>query len=81
MFILLLGILIYTLESSATTLRCKLLPGDATWPSKSIWDAFNASVDGRLIRTVPIGSPCHTPNFNPEQCEIVRNNWHETGFQ
>ncbi|KAF5353726.1 hypothetical protein D9758_008616 [Tetrapyrgos nigripes] len=56
---------------------CRKLPEDEDWPSLATWDAFNASVDGRLIRTVPIGSPCHNPTFDADQCQFVQDNWHE----
>ncbi|KIJ49487.1 hypothetical protein M422DRAFT_160609 [Sphaerobolus stellatus SS14] len=59
---------------------CRSLPSDPTWPSNSTWSAFNASVDGRLIRTVPIGSPCHNPTFNAEKCEYIRDHWRETAL-
>ncbi|KAL0565540.1 hypothetical protein V5O48_016479, partial [Marasmius crinis-equi] len=54
---------------------CRLLPADSLWPIEDVWDAFNRSVDGRLIKTAPIGSPCHDPTFDEEQCDHVRNNW------
>ncbi|KAL0574414.1 hypothetical protein V5O48_007554, partial [Marasmius crinis-equi] len=60
---------------------CRLLPTDSLWPTKDVWDAFNRSVDGRLIKTVPIGSPCHDPTFDEQQCNQVRNNWHIPEFQ
>ncbi|KAK7453948.1 hypothetical protein VKT23_011460 [Stygiomarasmius scandens] len=63
-----------------STQLCKALPEDAEWPSLDTWDAFNASVDGRLIRTVPIASPCHNPTFDGEQCQFVRDNWHEVSL-
>ncbi|TFK40207.1 isoamyl alcohol oxidase [Crucibulum laeve] len=56
------------------------MPGDPAWPSLSQWDSFNAKVDGRLIKTVPIGSPCHYPVYNSTECAIVRDRWHNTGF-
>ncbi|KAG9225127.1 hypothetical protein CCMSSC00406_0007462 [Pleurotus cornucopiae] len=59
---------------------CKTFPGDPDWPSPATWHAFNASVDGRLIRTVPIGSPCHNPNFNATECDIIKANWHDPAF-
>ncbi|KAF5352996.1 hypothetical protein D9758_007905 [Tetrapyrgos nigripes] len=59
---------------------CRALPEDKDWPSLATWDAFNASVDGRLIRTVPIGSPCHNPTFDAEQCQFVRDHWHEVSL-
>lgn len=61
--------------------ECRLLPGDPGWPSEAVWHSFNASVDGRLIRTVPIGSPCHNPTYDAEKCAYIRSNWHDTALQ
>ena len=60
---------------------CRILPSDDTWPDESIWDTFNASVDGRLIRIVPDASPCHDPDFDEALCEVVRENWFTSQFQ
>ncbi|KAJ8081677.1 hypothetical protein PM082_007523 [Marasmius tenuissimus] len=60
--------------------ECRLLPTDSAWPSDSVWEAFNTSVDGRLVKTVPIGSPCHDPDFDEESCTIVRKNWRVPDF-
>src|ERR1700761_8476594 len=60
---------------------CRILPGDDSWPAGEVWDAFNQSVDGRLIKTIPIGSPCHDPTYDEEQCTIIRQNWHIPEFQ
>ncbi|KAL0574023.1 hypothetical protein V5O48_007926 [Marasmius crinis-equi] len=59
---------------------CRLLPTDSEWPSQDVWDAFNSSVDGRLIKTVPIGSPCHDPTFDEAQCNTVKENWQNPAF-
>ncbi|KIK58057.1 hypothetical protein GYMLUDRAFT_171811 [Collybiopsis luxurians FD-317 M1] len=56
---------------------CKLLPGDHAWPKKDVWNAFNSSVDGRLIKTIPIGAACHTDGFDEEKCQFVRDHWRE----
>ncbi|KAL4257798.1 oxygen-dependent FAD-linked oxidoreductase family protein [Pleurotus pulmonarius] len=65
----------------ATLRRCKTFPGDRDWPSPGVWDAFNASVDGRLIRTVPIGTPCHHgTSFSEDECSIIQSNWHNSSF-
>lgn len=61
--------------------ECLILPTDATWPSDSVWHAFNASIDGRLIKTVPVGFPCHDPEFDEESCAVVRKNWRVPDFQ
>ncbi|KAF2850025.1 FAD-binding domain-containing protein [Plenodomus tracheiphilus IPT5] len=40
--------------------RCRNIPGDAGWPSEKEWQYLNATVEGRLVATVPLGSVCHT---------------------
>ncbi|KAG9218411.1 hypothetical protein CCMSSC00406_0007988 [Pleurotus cornucopiae] len=60
--------------------ECRLLPGDAAWPSIDAWSTLNSSIDGRLIKPIPIGAPCHHPNYDAEQCEIVRKNWRQPAF-
>ncbi|KAI3615878.1 fad binding domain protein [Moniliophthora roreri] len=59
---------------------CRILPTDDAWPSSDVWDTFNHTIGGRLIKTVPIGSPCHDPTFNEEQCNMVRQNWRRPEF-
>ncbi|KIJ34200.1 hypothetical protein M422DRAFT_182349 [Sphaerobolus stellatus SS14] len=67
-------------EGFARSAKCKALPSDASWPATKVWDSFNSSVNGRLIRTVPIGTPCHGSHFNQTECTFIRNNWHETSL-
>lgn len=55
--------------------KCKCFPGDACWPSKQEWDEFNTTVGGRLIKTVPLGSPCHDPHYDAALCETLRSQW------
>ncbi|KAM5349764.1 hypothetical protein ACJ41O_006269 [Fusarium nematophilum] len=55
--------------------NCKCLPGDRCWPSQSDWVRLNDTVQGRLISSVPLGSPCHDPHFNPEECAYLRDEW------
>ncbi|OGM44768.1 FAD binding domain protein [Aspergillus bombycis] len=54
---------------------CRCFPGDDCWPSVSTWDAFNQSVDGRLVATVPLAAPCHAPNYDEEKCEVLKDGW------
>jgi hypothetical protein len=61
--------------------QCKTMPGDPGWPNAATWERFNASVDGHLIRTVPIASPCHGPDQDTEKCGVVKNLWHRPMFQ
>ncbi|KAF4609837.1 hypothetical protein G7Y89_g15786 [Cudoniella acicularis] len=42
---------------------CKVFPGDPEWPSDAIWTAFNSTLGGALIKTVPIAAPCYSGPF------------------
>ncbi|ETN45549.1 uncharacterized protein HMPREF1541_09381 [Cyphellophora europaea CBS 101466] len=54
---------------------CRSAPGDESWPSDEVWASFNASIEGKLIRTVPIASVCHGPAYDEAQCATLRDNW------
>ncbi|ETS77837.1 hypothetical protein PFICI_09899 [Pestalotiopsis fici W106-1] len=54
---------------------CKVFPGDAAWPSDAEWASLNETVSGRLVKTVPLGSPCHDPNYNATLCEELKDEW------
>ena len=60
---------------------CKVMPSDKKWPSPKVWNAFNASVDGRLIKTIPIATPCHDPSFSKDECAEVQDNWGIADYQ
>ncbi|KAF5372522.1 hypothetical protein D9758_005275 [Tetrapyrgos nigripes] len=77
---LLKAVLLASLVSLTVGRDCRILPTDPSWPTKHEWDAFNKSIDGRLVNTVPLASPCHDPTFNQEQCDTIRNNWHIPEF-
>ncbi|PVH81290.1 putative isoamyl alcohol oxidase [Cadophora sp. DSE1049] len=55
--------------------KCHCFPGDACWPSISSWSKLNGTVGGRLIATIPIGSPCHHPTYNAAECAAIQNSW------
>lgn len=54
---------------------CRCYPGYSCWPSPYEWDDFNASVDGRLIRTIPLGHVCHDPTYDEDACRHLRRRW------
>ncbi|KAI0538969.1 hypothetical protein GGR58DRAFT_466133 [Xylaria digitata] len=54
---------------------CRNIPGDPNWPSAYEWSCLNKTIGGRLIRTVPIGSVCHDPNYDEEACEALKATW------
>lgn len=55
--------------------RCKVLPGDASWPSDPTWSALNETVQGRLIKTESLASICHDPTFEASQCAALTAVW------
>lgn len=65
----------------ASDSQCRCLPGDDCWPSLSTWDSLNSTVSGRLVATVPIGSPCHAPTYDAKLCSAVRSNWTHPALQ
>ncbi|KAK6829556.1 FAD binding domain protein [Apiospora arundinis] len=51
--------------TSAEDGNCKCFPGDPCWPSESEWAAFNRTVGGRLVATVPLAAPAITHPWPP----------------
>lgn len=66
---------------NTTAADCKCFPGDACWPSQTEWSALNATVGGRLIATVPLGSPCHDPHYDEDECAYLQDQWLLAGIQ
>ncbi|PWI70220.1 FAD binding domain-containing protein [Purpureocillium lilacinum] len=62
-------------DTSSVPPSCRCLPGDACWPSDGTWTQFNATVGGRLVATVPIGSPCHDPTYDAAACAALQASW------
>lgn len=59
----------------AVTDDCHCFPGDSCWPSIAKWNALNTTVGGRLIATVPIGTPCHDPTYDAAACAALKEAW------
>ncbi|KAK7914381.1 hypothetical protein PG985_012084 [Apiospora marii] len=69
-----------TLTAAGSGAICKCFPGDACWPSEADWAALNDTVGGRLVATVPLGSPCHDPTYDEEACASLRDQWLDSGI-
>ncbi|RDA95667.1 hypothetical protein CP533_1279 [Ophiocordyceps camponoti-saundersi (nom. inval.)] len=61
--------------------HCKCYPGDACWPRAGEWARLNETVGGRLVATVPLGSPCHDPNYDEGLCSELRRRWRDATVQ
>jgi hypothetical protein len=61
----------------ARDVDCHCLPSDSCWPAPSAWASLNSTVGGRLIATVPIGTPCHAPTYDATACAALQAEWYE----
>ncbi|EFQ99475.1 6-hydroxy-D-nicotine oxidase [Nannizzia gypsea CBS 118893] len=60
--------------------QCRCYPGEPCWPKQKQWDAFNSTIGGKLVATVPIGSPCHDSSFgplDPTACTALKSKWND----
>lgn len=64
-----------------TLQRCRNIPGDPGWPSPKEWNQLNSTIGGKLIATVPLGSPCHDPQYNATTCSFLRARWDLAAIQ
>jgi hypothetical protein len=62
-------------RNNGTQHACRTLPGDANWPSARSWQAFNDTVNGRLIATAPLAQPCHDDFYDAETCDNLKSEW------
>ncbi|KAJ5947624.1 hypothetical protein N7466_000639 [Penicillium verhagenii] len=67
--------LLAVLPQALTSSTCRCFPGDSCWPSERAWSQFNKTIDGRLIKTVPLGTPCHAPDYNATTCAALEAGW------
>ncbi|KAK7978485.1 FAD binding domain-containing protein [Apiospora saccharicola] len=65
----------YIPRSADAAPGCYCMPGDACWPSADTWSTLNSTVSGRLVATVPIGSPCHDPTYDADACAALQSGW------
>ncbi|KAK3674091.1 hypothetical protein LTR78_005938 [Recurvomyces mirabilis] len=60
--------------------KCRSYPGDASWPTTAQWTAFNKTINGRLVATVPLAAPCHDDKwakYNNATCTSLQASWLE----
>ena len=57
---------------------CRCFPGDDCWPTAEEWSEFNGTLNGQLIRTVPLAWPCHDDgwgSYDNATCTELQNAW------
>jgi len=57
---------------------CRAYPGDPTWPTESEWSDFNKTINGRLVRTVPLAHVCHGESYSETACLKLRSEWYNS---
>ncbi|CDM37360.1 CAZyme family AA7 [Penicillium roqueforti] len=65
------------IAAPAIASNCHCLPSDSCWPAPSAWASLNHTVGGRLVATVPIGTPCHAPNYDAAACAALKTDWNK----
>lgn len=57
------------------------LPGDACFPSKHALAALNATVGGRLIKSMPYGVVCYRDTYDADKCNTLIQNKSNADFR
>ncbi|KAM5346286.1 hypothetical protein ACJ41O_009291 [Fusarium nematophilum] len=65
----------------AANSSCHAIPGDPEWPSEHVWNELNTTVNGQLIKTLPIGHVCHDPTFDSAKCDEVKAKWDDPNWR
>ena len=60
---------------------CKCVPTDPCWPEEKEWNSLNATVEGRLVRSKPLGSVCHDPDYDEAECNKLKELWIQPTLQ
>ncbi|KAM4067300.1 FAD binding domain-containing protein [Hirsutella rhossiliensis] len=61
--------------------NCRCVPGQPCWPSNEAWAAFNTTVGGNLIKSVPLAQSCYGDSRDVGQCEKAEEMWTNDAFQ
>lgn len=69
-------------DKRSSSPQCKVLPGDALYPSKAVWKVLDILSGGALIKTVPLGSACYDGEYyDEEKCQFLVDNWNVSDTQ
>ncbi|KIW01879.1 uncharacterized protein PV09_06727 [Verruconis gallopava] len=61
--------------------ECKCIPGDPCWPSMQDWSAFNETINGSLIASVPPAEACYPgKSYNADACNLILASWFDSNW-
>lgn len=62
--------------------RCKIFPGDDSYPDETAWKVLDILSGGNLIKTVPLGSACYEgPHYDADKCQFLTDHWNASETQ
>lgn len=65
--------------------KCKTAPGDALWPTSTLWNLFDVLLGGSLEPIKPIASVCYPKSeyddYDASECADVTANWSKGDLQ
>lgn len=65
-------------NSSIDSRDCKVFPGDADWPSESLWTGLELLAENDLVRAIPMAQVCYangTGSVNESACASLTDGW------
>ncbi|KAF8576042.1 hypothetical protein K439DRAFT_1419237 [Ramaria rubella] len=71
-------LVVLNLESSNSSPKCRVQPGDPGFPTESQLNIFNSSIDGRLLSIIPSGGICQTRPGGCSDAEWYSASWRST---
>lgn len=56
--------------------ECKYTIEDDEWPTSEEWARFNETLEGALLKPLPLATPCYLgPNYDEARCTTLRTQW------
>lgn len=72
-------------SSSERAEDCKTYPGDPSWPSADLWEAYDDLLGNALSPIIPMASPCYVDsaydNYDASLCASVTEGWAKESTQ
>lgn len=74
-FLCLVALPLVSATTDSTEQRRRCTAADSCWPEEDVWRAFNKTVSGNLVRSVPSAAVCHEERYNAAACTVAKENW------
>ena len=69
-------------DTSSPQKECRYTPEDKEWPSESEWAKFNETLEGALLKPLPLASVCYEgPQYNAARCQQLQRSWTSMDLQ